>query len=479
MTCAHARVSRLVVALFVASSLGACASPALERPTASPAIVPADWSQNYGLENEIEVAGYWALLGDPLIEAYVIQALAENREIATARARLAQARAVLGGSRARYSPRITAGTSAEKQFGDLANSSVIGTLDARLSWELDLFGRIGFDVAASQAELRAQGASLADIQRLISGAVARQVIATRGLASQLEIARGTLEVQDENLQIATFRREAGLVSSRDVEQARVLRSQTAAIIPDLEGRLAATANAISVLIAQPPGKVLDQVQQTVDIPVPPNGVRFAPPARVLRNRPDVRRAEELLLADTARIGIARAELLPTGRIDGLMGVTGPDIGSLFDLFTGSIIGSISQLIFDGGRARSNVEGAKARAEASLAIWEQSILTALDDVETSSTLLRTTGRRVANLIAAREAAAKAALLAREEYRAGLIDFEALLIAENQLLDIRTTLAGTKADHAIAFVDLTQALGGGWSEDQLQLALNDDETPEDMQ
>lgn len=479
MTCVPARFSRLVVAMFVASSLGACASPALERPPASAAIVPADWSQNDGLENEFEVAGYWALLGDPLIEQYVIQALAENREIATARARVAQAHAVLGGSRARYSPRITAGPSTEKQFGDRANSSVIGTLDARLSWELDLFGRIGFDVAASQAELRAQGASLADIQRLISGAVARQIIATRGLASQLEIARGTLEIQNENLQIAIFRREAGLVSSRDVEQARVLRLQTAAIIPDLEGRLAATANAISVLIAQPPGEVLDQVQQPVDIPVPPSGVRFAPPAKVLRNRPDIRQAEELLLADTARIGIARAELLPTGRIDGLMSVTGPDIGSLFDLFTGSIIGSISQLIFDGGRARSDVEGAKARAEASLAIWEQSILTALEDVETSSSLLRTTGRRVTDLIAAREAAAKAALLAREEYRSGLIDFEALLIAENQLLDIRTTLARTKADHAIAFVDLTQALGGGWSEDQLQFALNGDETPEDIQ
>ncbi|GAB5349567.1 efflux transporter outer membrane subunit [Alteriqipengyuania sp. 357] len=478
MTCTTARFSRLGAALLVASSLGACASPAMERPMAPAAIVPDGWSQNEGLEKEIEVAGYWALLEDPLIEEYVTQALARNREIATARARVSQARAALRGSRARYSPRIAAGASGEKQFGDRANSSVIGALDSNLSWELDLFGRIGFDVAASEAELRAQGASLADIQRLIMGAVVRQTIVARGLASQLEIARGTLEVQDENLRIATFRREAGLVSSRDVEQARVLRSQTAAIIPDLEGRLAATANAISVLIAQPPGEVLDQLQEAVEIPTPPNGVRFAPPATVLRNRPDVRQAEELLLADTARIGLARAELLPTGRIDGLIGATGPDIGSLFDLLTGSVIGSISQLIFDGGRAKSDVDGAEARAEASLAIWEQSILTALEDVETSSSLLRTTGRRVADLVAAREAATNAALLAREEYRAGLIDFEALLIAENQLLEIRTTLARTRADHAVAFVDLTQALGGGWSEDQLQFALNGTETTEDM-
>ena len=479
MTCTTKQASRFVVALLVASSLSACASPALERPQVSPAIVPDSWSHNNGLTNEAEVAGYWRRLGDPLIENYVARALAQNREIATARARVSQARAVLGGSRAQYSPQINAGGSAEKQFGDQASSSVIGALDANLSWELDLFGRIGFDVTASKAELRAQGASLADIQRLIVGTVARQTIVARGLANQLEIARGTLGVQDENLRIATFRREAGLVSSRDVEQARVLRSQTAAIIPDLEGRLAATANAISVLIAQPPGEVLDQLQQVADIPVPPDGVNFAPPATVLGNRPDVRRAEELLLADMARIGVARAQLLPAVKLNGLVSATGPNIGSLFDLVTGSIIGSISQLIFDGGRAKADVDGAKARAKASLAIWEQSILTALEDVETSSTFLRTTGRRVADLAEARNAAANAALLAREEYRAGLIDFEALLIAESQLLDIRTTLARTQADHAVAYVNLTQALGGGWSENQLELALNGDEAGENRQ
>ena len=100
MTCTTKQASRFVVALLVASSLSACASPAMERPQASSTIVPDSWSQNSGLTNEAEVAGYWRRLGDPLIENYVARALAQNREIATARARVSQARAVLGGSRA-------------------------------------------------------------------------------------------------------------------------------------------------------------------------------------------------------------------------------------------------------------------------------------------------------------------------------------------------------------------------------------------
>lgn len=461
---------RLITVLLLATGLSACATPMIGPPQITAGIVPDGWSQNDGIANQMAVAEYWARLGDPLIETYVERALAENREIALARSRIAQSRAILKGARAQYSPLISAGFSAERGVGDLASSRVIGALDTTLSWEVDLFDRIGFDVAASQAELRAQGATLADVQRLIVGDVARQTILARGLARQIAIARSTLVVQDENLRIATWRLQAGLVSSRDTEQAMLQRSRTAAIIPDLEGRLAATANTISVLIAQPPGAVLAQLEQAADVPVPPDGVQFAPPATVLRNRPDVRRAEELLLADTARIGIARAQLLPAVRLQAVAGATGPDIGSLFDLLTGSIIGNITQLIFDGGRARAGIDNAAARAEGSLAIWEQTILTALDDVETAATLMRTTRQRVSELTIAEAAAINSAVLARDEYQSGLIDFEALLIAENQLLEVSTALVQTRADHASAFINLTQALGGGWSEDRLAVELN---------
>lgn len=464
--------SQWFAASALAGLVAGCATPVIDRPQHATELVPADWSQSEGIDNPVETARYWARLQDPLIDDYVERALQENREIATAQARVAQSRAALRGARAGYRPRVDANVGADRQFGTSASGDVFGSAGANLSWELDLFGRIGFDVAASSAELRAQGASLADVQRLIVGQVARQTIFARGLSRQIEIARSALSVQRENVQIALWRQQAGLVSSRDVEQAKVQAARTSAAIPQLEGQLAATANSVSVLIAQPPGRVLDQLKVGGVIPEPPSGSSLEAPAVVLANRPDVRQAEEILMADLARVGIARSQTRPLVRFGASIGSTGPGIGSLFDIVTGSLVGSLTQLIFDGGRAKADIAGAQARAEASLAIWEQTILTALEDVETASTLMRTTRSQIADLAAAEDAARSAALLAREEYRAGLVDFEALLIAENQLLDAGTALAQAKASHASAFVNLTQALGGGWGGDRLEFAMNTD-------
>ena len=188
---------------------------------------------------------------------------------------------------------------------------------------------------------------------------------------------------------------------------------------------------------------------------------FEAPAEVLRRRPDVRAAEASLVSSTARIGVARAQLLPLMRLSGSIG-TGPvNAGSLFDVVTGGLFAGVSQLIFDGGRTAAQVDSAEAGAQASLAAWEQSILGALEDVETAAVDQRTAGERVAITEEALDAANNSALLARSQYQAGLTDFRTLLTAENQLLSARNQLVSAQADRATAFVRLTQALGGGWS------------------
>ena len=137
------------------------------------------------------------------------------------------------------------------------------------------------------------------------------------------------------------------------------------------------------------------------------------------------------------------------------------LGNLFDVITGNLFAGVSQLIFDGGRTRAQVGSAEAAAEGSLAAWRQSILRALEDVETSNTDLRAARQRTALLGEAREAAENAAILARSQYQAGLTDFRTLLTAENQLLSARNSLVASQAQRASAFVTLTQALGGGWN------------------
>lgn len=451
-------------------ALAGCARPDLAPPEPGIAI-PADWVESDPASASLDLTAYWRMLDDPLLTEFVEAAMANNLDIAQSAARLDQARAQLRGARAGYFPQLSASGQASRDIGDQARDEVFFTAGLDASWEADLFGRIGADVAASEADLAAAGYSLADLKRLIAGQVALSTISARATAVQLAIARDTLAYQDENLQIARWRVEAGLVSSLDVEQARGQRAQTAATIPLLESNLAATANAISTLIGEPPGRVLAALQGSDFLPEPPELAGFEAPAEVLRRRPDVRGAEAALLASTARIDGARAQLLPLVRLGGTIGSSSLGIDGLFDIITGSLFGTVSQLIFDGGRTAAQIDSAEAAARGSLAAWRQSILGALEEVETAAVDLDKSEERVAIFGEALEAANNSALLARSQYQAGLTDFRNLLTSENQLLSARNAQVGARADRASAFVRLTQALGGGWSPEDYPLPIDD--------
>ena len=436
-------------------------APAVPPPSVP---IPAAWSEADPAPISNDLSEYWQLVGDPLLARYVEQAIDANRELAQGLARLDQAQAQLDQARASYLPTIDASGGVRREVGDFSRDGVLLSAGADAAWEADLFGRISGNVAASAADLAASGFSLADLQRLIVGQVALTTIDARAIAQQLAIARDTLAFQDDNLQIARWRVQAGLVSSLDVEQARAQRAQTAATIPALESALAATANSISTLIGEPPGAVLAELLATEPAPVP-NPVAlagFAPPAEVLRRRPDVRAAEASLIASTERIGIARAQLLPLVRLTGTIGANPATLGSLFDVITGGLFAGVNQLIFDGGRTRAQIEGAEAAARGALAAWEQRILFALEEVESAAVARRAAQERVAINEEAVDAARNSAILARSQYQAGLADFRTLLTAENQLLAARNQLVSAEADRASAFVRLTQALGGGWNE-----------------
>ncbi len=185
------------------------------------------------------------------------------------------------------------------------------------------------------------------------------------------------------------------------------------------------------------------------------------PAEVLRRRPDVRSAEAALVANGARVGVARSELLPLVRLTGNLGSSPATIASLFDIISGSLFASVTQLIYDGGRTRARIQGAEAAARGSLADWRQQVLTALEEVETATSDLRSARERLGLFEEGLEAAENAAILARSQYQAGLTDFQTLLTAENQLLSARNALVTSQAEQASAFVRLSQALGGGWS------------------
>ena len=290
--------TRLGMAAIALLTVTACSTSQTGVPDAGIPL-PESWVESDVAPVALDLTTYWQLLDDPLLADFVEAAIANNLDLAQSAARLDQARAQLNTARAGYFPQLSASGSASRDIGDLARDDLQFSLGVDASWEADLFGRIGSDVAASEADLAAAGYSLADLQRLITGQVALATIQARATALQAAIARDTLAYQDENLQIARWRVEAGLVSSLDVEQARGQRAQTAASIPLLESNLTATANAISTLIGEPPGRVLDLLEDSDFVPDPPALAGFEPPAEVLRRRPDVRSAEASLLSSTS------------------------------------------------------------------------------------------------------------------------------------------------------------------------------------
>ena len=451
---------------LTALALGGCATFAGTRDGAieeASVPVPADWAFSDTAPIAVDLSEYWTALGDPLLDDFVRQAIVENRDIALGIARLDQARAGLRLARAGYLPNVSGRAGVSRDVGDFAREEFDLSVGADVAWEADLFGRISRQVAASRADLAAAGYSLADVQRLIVGQVAIQTVQGRALAEQLAIARSTLVFQNDNLQLARWRNQAGLVSSLDVEQARAQRAQTAATIPLLESNLVARANAIATLIGEAPGRTYEALTETEPqpVPVPPAASGFAAPAEVLRRRPDLRAAEADLAAAAARIGVARTDLLPAARISGTIATGATSLGGLFDIITGNLFAGLTQLIFDGGRTRARIDNAEAIAEASLVNYERTVLSALEEVETAAVDQRTADERVAITEEALDAAENSAFLARSQYEAGLSDFQTLLVVENQLLSARNQLVGAQADRAIAFVRLTQALGGGWS------------------
>ncbi|EAQ27669.1 RND efflux system outer membrane lipoprotein NodT [Erythrobacter sp. NAP1] len=448
----------LALALLQGCSLPGTAQP----PTLQETIpLPERWTFASQEGQAIELGEYWALLNDPLIDEFVTQARTQNYDIAQSLAQLRAAEAGLREARAARLPSASAGGGVGRDFGDFSRDEFQFSLSADLAWELDLFGRISSSIDASRADLAAAGFNAADLERIVVATVAIQTITARSVAAQLEFARQSLANQDDNLQIARWRNQAGLVSSLDVEQARTQRAQTAATIPLLEGDLVAAANAISTLIGDPPGEVYARLlADPREVPSPPLANAVNAPADILRMRPDVSAAEARLVGDFERIGIARTQLYPIARLTGTVGTSSFGIDDLFDVITGNVFASLSQLLFDGGAARARVDASRAIADGSLAAWRQSILTALEDVETASVDLDTSNERVIALVEASDGARNAAILGRSQYQAGLIDFQVLLNVESALLSAETSQISAEAARAIAFVQLARAMGGGW-------------------
>jgi NodT family efflux transporter outer membrane factor (OMF) lipoprotein len=406
------------------------------------------------------LAQWWERFGDPVLDRLIERAISDNLDLAVATARLRQARETLVQARAGRVPTVAASGGAGQSLDTDGDSDTNLSLGVDAAWEADLFGGVTRSIEAARADEQGIAYDLAAVRVATIGEVATNYIDARLAQQRLQIARDTLAIAEDNLEIAGWRVQAGLVSSLDAEQARAARAQTAATIPTLEAAFASATYRLSVLTGDAPGALTTALSQLQPIPTPPQNIAAGIPADTLRQRPDVRSAERSLAAATARIGVAEAALRPELRLTGNIGTSALSLGGLVDVLTGNIFAGLSQTLFDGGRLRSQVRSQQAVTEAALATYRQAVLTSLEDVENGLVALQTARERQRQFAIALDAANNSAILVRSQYRAGLTDFQALLESERTLLSAREGLIGSQADQALGTVQLYRALGGGW-------------------
>ncbi|HWJ68629.1 MAG TPA: efflux transporter outer membrane subunit [Sphingobium sp.] len=459
----HTR-SRAVGIALLALATQACAVGPNYRPQAAAALNVPDRYQAPAADSldAAELVHWWTTFNDPMLTSLVERTLAGNNSLAAAQARLRAARASLRGTQGAQLPSLSARTSANRQEivdgGGLAGSSFQAGLDA--AWEADLFGGLRRSTQAARANAQSSAASLADVQRSLVAEVALNYIDARSTQARLAVARSNIGIQDETLQIVRWRVDAGLVGGLDLQQAIAQRAQTAAGIPALEQSYAASVNRIAILLGQAPGAVTQEMAAGQAIPLGPDNVEAGLPADLLQRRPDLIAAERSLAAEVARIGVAEADLYPALRFSGSLSSSSGSIASLGDNIIGNLLGAITAPIFQGGQIRARIDQQRATADAALANYRGTVLTALEDVENALVSIDRTKARESELIIAETAARESVSLAEAQYQSGLIDFQSLLSAQQSLLSAQDGAASARAARASASIQLFKALGGGW-------------------
>ena len=441
-------------------------------PAAAGVDIPAAWSVNPDPTRAqgSSLAQWWSRFGDPTLEGLVTDALESNTSVQSAKAALRQARALRDAAAGGLLPAVDASTSAQRsRRGSSTENTFQAGLDA--SWEMDIFGVNRNALRASEATARAAGATLGDTQVSIAAEVALSYIALRDYEARFAIASANLESQQETLQITRWRLQAGLVPSLDVEQARTIVEQTRSQLPAYQTGIAQNRHALAMLTGRPPMSLSGVLSATAPVPEARAELSLSIPADTLRQRPDVRAAEHQLAAAVARVAESKAVRMPTFTLGASVGLSALTLGTLTDgaSVVSAVLANASIPVFRGGALSAQVRAQQAALDQAREAYKAAVLTALTDVEDALVALSGDRERLGSLEKAAEAAANAALLARQQYSSGLVDFQIVLETQRAQLNTQEGVAVARADLSADHVRLYKALGGGW------LAGSDDPAP----
>ncbi len=455
--------------LFLALSGCALVGPDFQAPETP---VPEAWrsplsgSLGSGGADSEQLARWWEVFGDPLLSRLQERAVAGNLDVKAAVARVREARALRRGSRAGLAPRLDFTASAVKNRSS-ANSGLgmegeIYDVAFDAGWEVDLFGAVRRRIEAAEAELAASREGVRAVRVSLAGEVAREYFEIRTLQARLAALGRNVDILRQIYDHTLDRYRAGLVDELAVARSRGDLEQARARTPQLETALAAARNRLAVLLGEVPGGLDGDLAEVAPLPAIPPSVAVGVPADMLRRRPDIRRAEYRLAAQTARVGMATADLYPRLRLAGSIGLEALHPEDLPEWLSRTFrIGpSLTWNVFNGGAIRANIAVQDARVEQALAAYRKAVLAALEEVENVLTAFVKDQDQLHSLTVAKEAVDEAARLAEDRYRAGIVDVFAVLDAQRAVAAVDDQLAQARGAVAKDLARLFKALGGGW-------------------
>ncbi len=464
-------------------ALSACAvgpryqAPEFPLPDSWPSM-PAAGVGDAGMQSAT-LASWWQSFNDPQLNQLIDQALADNRSVRQAFARVVEARARRSIASAVFLPALDGAASASRTDADRGSTAIVNQGSAGIvnlsttrenynagldvGWELDLFGGQRRALESSTAQLAATEADLRDVLVILLGDVALSYVEVRTTQARLAFAERNLASQQEVLDIAGWRAEAGLATTLEVEQARSSYAQTRAALPSLESALQAAMNRLAVLTGQQPGSLRSSLSERKSLPAMPMEIMSGVPADVIRRRPDIRASERRLAAQTAQVGVATAALYPSLSLSGSLGVTASSGSELLSdgLQTTRFGVNLNVPIFRGGALRQNIKVQNALVDQALATYEATVLGVFEEVENGLTQWVNEQTRRSALADSASSARIARQLALAQYNAGLVDFQTVLTADRQVISAEDALAVSDGEVAANLIRLYKAFGGGWS------------------
>ena len=464
------------VLMLAAAMLAGCASAPLPRPSAPE--LPAAFRGATAAGPSLASRDWRVVFTDSAQQALIEAALAGNLDLQTAQARMREAQAALTAARSGLLPTAALGLNtsptARRPGESLSSSFLVGGF---LSWEIDLWGRLGYAVEASRGELAAREAARDGVRvSLVAETASRyhEMVALRAVLASTE---SSARLQTDSLRLIRRRNQAGIVSAAEVRQAEGQLASTEARLPELRRQIAATEHALSFLTGRAPGEVAapmppaPAVSQPAPLPLAaagPDSAAALPaglPSELIERRPDLREAEQRLVSAQARVAEAKAMLLPSLSLTGAFGRIGFALESLLLNSGGAAVASLgpnaSHTLYAGGALEANRDAALARLDQALIAYRRAALNALREVadalkahEESATQLE---RQRARVVAQREALRLADL----RFGAGVVSFLEVLDAQRQLLAAEADFVNPRLARQLAHVQVYRALGGGWA------------------